>query len=231
MKKAVLFGSIGVLAETSEIQRQGYNQALESAGLDWKWDRETYQDLLTAVGGKERLSLLSRATSHQLSADLIEEIHSQKTTFATNRVRDERPPLRDGVQALIALSKEQGIKLGLVTTTYRPNVEAIMAAHPTVLSEDTFDVIITRDKVSDGKPSPECYLTTLKQLGISPSEAIAIEDTAASVLSARRAGVEVIATPGEFAKDQDFFMADLVIPSLGSSSSVAESARLALGVN
>ncbi len=31
--KALFFGSIGVLAETSELQRQAFNSALERAGL------------------------------------------------------------------------------------------------------------------------------------------------------------------------------------------------------
>lgn len=66
MIKALLFGSIGVLAETSEIQRQAYNQALTEAGLGWQWDAATYRDLLTTVGGKNRLSLLGRATGSPL---------------------------------------------------------------------------------------------------------------------------------------------------------------------
>ena len=44
--KAVLFGSIGTLIETSDIQRESFNQAFKEEGLDWYWDKEDYTCLL-----------------------------------------------------------------------------------------------------------------------------------------------------------------------------------------
>ena len=38
--KAILFGSIGTLIETSDIQRESFNEAFKEAGLDWYWDEE-----------------------------------------------------------------------------------------------------------------------------------------------------------------------------------------------
>ena len=35
--KAILFGSIGTIVETSELQRKSFNQAFSEAGLDWNW--------------------------------------------------------------------------------------------------------------------------------------------------------------------------------------------------
>ena len=44
--KAVLFGSIGTLIESSNIQRESFNQAFREIGLDWYWDQEDYTKLL-----------------------------------------------------------------------------------------------------------------------------------------------------------------------------------------
>ena len=44
--KAILFGSIGTLIETSELQRNAFNQAFSENGLDWNWSPTQYQDLL-----------------------------------------------------------------------------------------------------------------------------------------------------------------------------------------
>ena len=44
--KALLFGSIGTLIETSNIQRESFNQAFKEIGLDWHWDQERYKQLL-----------------------------------------------------------------------------------------------------------------------------------------------------------------------------------------
>ena len=36
--KALLFGSIGTLIESSNIQRNSFNEAFKEAGLEWYWD-------------------------------------------------------------------------------------------------------------------------------------------------------------------------------------------------
>jgi len=50
--KAIIFGSIGTLVETSEIQRKSFNQAFKEMDLDWYWDKEEYKKLLKKSGGK-----------------------------------------------------------------------------------------------------------------------------------------------------------------------------------
>ena len=52
------------------------------------------------------------------------------------------------------------------------------------------------------------------------SEAVAIEDTQNSVMSAKRAGVRVVATPGEFTSGQDVSAADLALDTLGTESTI-----------
>ena len=37
---AILFGSISTVADTSELQREAFNQAFAEHGLDWRWDRD-----------------------------------------------------------------------------------------------------------------------------------------------------------------------------------------------
>ena len=53
--RALLFGSIGTLIETSNIQRESFNQAFKEIGLDWHWDQESYKKLLKKSGGTKRI--------------------------------------------------------------------------------------------------------------------------------------------------------------------------------
>jgi len=53
--KAILFGSIGTLIETSDFQRESFNEAFKEAGLDWYWDQEDYRLLLKQSGGTKRI--------------------------------------------------------------------------------------------------------------------------------------------------------------------------------
>ena len=53
--KACLLGSIGVIVETSRLQRLAYNAAFEELGLDVYWNVATYCKLLEVPGGLRRL--------------------------------------------------------------------------------------------------------------------------------------------------------------------------------
>ena len=213
-KTILMFGAIGALMETSDIQRRAYNQALKEAGLGWEWSRGVYAELLNQSGGQERLSLLVAATGAGLSAAQIEAIHARKTVIACQEMVSQRVRLRPGVVELIQLAKSRGMKLAFVTTTYQPNIDAIFEAAGDMLRADAFDYIASRSRVVHGKPHPEAYLTALAHFGVGPDAALAIEDTAVSTMSAKRAGLLVVATPGEITSGQDFWQADLVAKSL-----------------
>ena len=213
-KAAVLFGSIGSIVESSDIQRRAYNQALREAGLNWDWDRDTYAELLTQAGGRERLAMLAAATATQLTPNQIEHIHARKTELACAEVASGAVALRAGVSELIKLAKSRAMKVAFVTTTYQPNIDAIFKGLAGQLSASDFDHIVSRNDVKNGKPAPDAYLSALAALGIDAALAVAIEDTATSVMSAKRAGVDVIATPGEITSGQDFWQADLVLSQL-----------------
>lgn len=227
-KTALLFGSIGSIVESSDIQRRAYNRALSEAGLHWVWDRDTYAELLTQSGGKERLAMLAAATGADLSTEQIDAIHARKTALACEELVRHRVTLRPGVAELIRLGKERGMKLAFVTTTYKPNIDAIFDAAGDALAADDFDYIGTRGDVPNGKPAPDAYAAALEKLGVSAAEALAIEDTAISVMAAKRAGIETVATPGDYAASQDFWQADLVVEALADRAGTIDSRVVAL---
>lgn len=210
--KALLFGSIGVLAETSDIQRRAYNQAFADKGVGWHWNSRTYEYLLQFVGGQARMTLLSDATSRDLSSDLIADIHAHKTALAGKMVQTEVKNPRPGVIDAIKAAKKAGAAIGIVTSTQIQNIKAIAIA--TGLDLATFDVIISQEDGVKSKPDPAPYKLALKRLDMTPNAAIAVEDTAASAQSAADAGVKTIVTPGAYANQQDFRFASHVVPNL-----------------
>ena len=85
-KRARFIGSIGVLAETSDIQRRAYNSAFAEAGINRHWDKDTYRQLLKDAGGQKRLSTLSDAAGGLLSDYQGKNIHTRKTEIACAEV-------------------------------------------------------------------------------------------------------------------------------------------------
>lgn len=226
-KSVLLFGSIGTLVETSDLQRRAYNQAMREAGLSWHWDEAIYRELLTQSGGLDRLSMLARATGRDLDAATLTRIHARKTELACAEVATRKPAPRPGVAASMALAGERGWRRGFVTSTERANIDAILALGGAIAA-DQFDVVIGRRDVVHGKPHPEAFHTALERLGADAGLAVAIEDTATSVMAAVRAGIVTVAVPGANAQDQDFWQADLVLPELVDASGQLDPRLLAL---
>lgn len=200
-KSAILFGSIGTLVETSELQREAFNQAFREAGLDWAWEPEEYRQLLKKSGGRQRIANYAKDRGEEVDADAI---HKRKTEIFDAAMIENGLDPRPGVLEVIKKAKDEGVKLGFVTSTSRANIDAILAALGDQIKANTFDFIGDASLVSSSKPSPDIYKTALGHLGLSPEECIAIEDMAVSAEAPRAAGIETVAFPGPFAERDEF---------------------------
>lgn len=82
MLRALIFDVDGTLAETEDLHRQAFNGAFADLRLPWAWSPEHYAELLTVMGGKERLRHYVE-TEHAGEVDalrpLMGEIHDRKT--------------------------------------------------------------------------------------------------------------------------------------------------------
>lgn len=92
-------------------------------------------------------------------------------------------------EILIAL-QEKGVRLGLVTSSYRSTVDTVLGKHQLL---DFFEIFVTRENVSQAKPNPEPYLLASTLLGIDPDQLVAIEDTSTGCAAAKAAGLRCIA--------------------------------------
>lgn len=216
--KAIIFGAIGVIAETSDLQRKAFNTAFEEANLDWFWDVATYRDLLLVNGGQARLCVYrdENPDKSPVSDALIAALHKRKTHHFATYVNDGAVVPRSGVVELMQMCQAAGIRMAFCTSTSIQNVNAIRDALSQKLDFSMFESVTTIDKIDRVKPAPDAYLYCLEQLGLSADTVIAIEDTPVSMASAIAAGIAVIATPGMMTKDQDFSSASRIVYDLGS---------------
>ncbi|MEL6922008.1 MAG: HAD-IA family hydrolase, partial [Pseudomonadota bacterium] len=168
--KALLFGSIGTLAETSGLQHDCFNAAFAAHGLDWHCSMLEYRSLLKTAGGIARIETYARQLDQSVDAAAI---HATKSELFQQRL-ETGVALRPGVATTIARCQAAGTKVALVTTTSAANVRAIMAA--TGLSKRDFDLIVTRDDIQNPKPSPDAFQSALRLLALKPGDALAIED-------------------------------------------------------
>ncbi|MBC2934577.1 HAD family phosphatase [Nocardioides sp. zg-1228] len=100
-------------------------------------------------------------------------------------------PWRPGARELLADLRESGVPCALVTMSWQRFVDPILAQLP----PGTFDSIVVGDRVTQGKPHPEPYLTAAADLGLAPGDCLAIEDSDTGATSAVAAGCTVLCVP------------------------------------
>ena len=199
--RAILFGSIGTLIETSDLQREAFNQAFKEAGLDWYWDQEDYTKLLKKSGGTKRIEDFAEKNNTTVDAKKIRE---RKTQIYNDKINSTFIPPREGVLDVLEYAHKNKIKIGFVTSTTLDNIDAVFKTLNGKIKKNHFDFIGNNTIIKKPKPAPDIYIKALNSLELKSSECIAIEDTVESALSADRAKIKCIAFPGLFHMDDDF---------------------------
>ena len=199
--KAILFGSIGTLVETSDLQREAFNQAFKEAGLDWYWDQEDYTKLLKKSGGTKRIEDFAEKNNTNVDAKKIRE---RKTQIYNEKINSTIISPREGVLDVLEYALKNKFKIGFVTSTTLNNIESVFKTLNNQIKKNQFDFIGNNTLIKDEKPAPDIYLKALNSLELESSECIAIEDTVESALSAYKAKIKCIAFPGLFHIDDDF---------------------------
>ena len=134
--KALLFGSIGTLIESSDIQRTSFNEAFKEAGLDWYWDEQDYRNLLKKSGGTKRVEDFAEKNNVNVNAS---QIRNRKTEIFSSYLMKNKQKLRKSVYEIINFCKKNNIKLSLSTSTTINNVEAIFDSLSDQIAKDSAD--------------------------------------------------------------------------------------------
>ncbi|MFZ1484343.1 MAG: HAD family phosphatase [Candidatus Saccharimonadales bacterium] len=119
--------------------------------------------------------------------------------------------LLPGAKNVLEYAKSHG-KTAMVTSSNQDYVDFVLE-HTGIA--DYFELFITGDQVSKGKPNPEGYLTAAKELGVQPESCIVFEDAPNGVEAGKNAGMKVVAVPSPYVEgDPTFDTVDLLLESL-----------------
>ncbi len=115
-----------------------------------------------------------------------------------------------GVVRLIDELAATGTALAVASSSSADWVHGHLGGHGLF---DRFAAVATGDEVARTKPDPAVYLLACERLGVSPCDAVAIEDSVNGVAAAKAAGMLAVAVPGTLTRGMDFGAADLEVGS------------------
>lgn len=203
--KAAVFDLDGLMIDSEPLQLRGTNLALKPLGIqidEAEWMR---------MVGRRTIDNLERLRdTYGFEADL-QDVKRVKDEEYRRLITLEIPQM-PALHSAMEVCREGGLDLALASCSVRTDVEIVLDSLG--LSED-FQVVVTGDDVSIGKPDPEIFLETARRLRVSPHACVVLEDTAYGLAAAKATGMWCIAVPNRFTADQDFEKADLVLETLG----------------
>lgn len=198
--KALLLGSLSVLADTSELQRDAFNTAFAETGLDWHWSREAYGKMLISSGGRDRIALFAATKGVQVDSAAL---HDRKTAIFQARLGQGTLPLRSETSRLVQHALRRNAKIACVSGTARASLDALLSGFGGA-AELGIDLVTSADLGLAPKPDPALFLHALDKLDVTADQALAIEDNRAGIDAAMAAGIETLAYPNINTAEHDF---------------------------
>ena len=192
--QAILFGSIGSIVETSEIQRKAFNMAFKDFGLNWYWNIGNYINMIQKPGGMQRIKEYSK---FKLKDNDVKKIYDLKIKYFREYTADTVEP-RSGILDVIDFAQKKKIKLGFITTTSKETIDIVKHSLSRYINFNDIDLITNENDCDKKKPYPDIYNFAINELKVSKSNSISIEDTPVSFTSSKKANIKTILFPGEY---------------------------------
>jgi HAD superfamily hydrolase (TIGR01509 family) len=180
---AVIFDMDGVLIDSGAHHRAAWRALLAELGEEPA--HPEYWRLTIGRPSEEALPLLlgRRVPEHE-SWRLARRKRDLYVSFARRGMVSVT-----GVKEFVAALSRLGVPRAVGTSASRFDVDQMLAG---VGLRRHFNVIVTADDVTQGKPDPEVYELAAARMGMPAAACLVFEDSLVGVVAARRAGMRVI---------------------------------------
>lgn len=203
--EAILFDLDGVLLDSMPWHVRAWQEAFAELGIGLE---EEFIYLHEGAIERSELVDILRGQGLDLGPGLEGLIGRQIEIFT--RSYADRVELYPQTRSALTRLSRAGLRLALVTSSSRAVIRRCF--DPGLL--ERFEVVVSGDQVSQGKPHPQPYLIGLERLGLGAGRAAAVENAPAGIRSAKAAGLFCYGLTTTLLPDQ-LAGADAVFGSLG----------------
>lgn len=194
MVSGIIFDMDGVLIDSERQSNEGWLWAAEQLGVDMPmWLIDSFK------GAPAELCCKFFDDYYKGAIDYWEA--KELRTQHVYKIREtEGIPVKKGVKEVFEYIRNNGLKCAVATSTRRESAEKTL--HKIGVC-DYLDTVVYGDEVEHGKPEPDIFLRAAKAIGISPSEAVVVEDSINGIKAGYAADMRVVHIPDTIAIDDD----------------------------
>jgi HAD superfamily hydrolase (TIGR01509 family) len=205
--EAVVFDLDGVLVDSEHVWDEVREELARERGGRW---HDCAQADMMGMSSPE----WSRYMHDVIGLDESpEEIDEEVVRRLLARYAIELPLIEGAVEVVERLAGS--FRLALASSSNRAVIDAVLAESGL---EASFEVTVSSEEVSRGKPSPDVFVEAARRLRIATRDCAAIEDSGNGIRAAHAAGMRVIAIPNRRFPPPvaALTLADEILPSIAA---------------
>lgn len=207
MIKTIIFDNDDLLVDSHPLVAQTLNELLKKYGHSFD---ELPQEVKSSFIGKKIVEVVKFLIDYLHINVEFEKLNNEraKTFF---KLVEEKLEMMPGAMGLIELFKKNHYRLALASSGTNKYIAMVLDKFNL---HKTFEIVITGDDVTLGKPNPQIFLLVTQKLNEKPENCLVLEDAGNGVEAAKAAGCKCIAVRNTHTPPQDLSKADLVVNSL-----------------
>ena len=183
MHAAVLWDLDGTLVDSAEYHFESWVEAMAAEG------RTISRTDFQASFGQRNDRILAQWLGSDVAPAVVSRIADAKEAAYRRIVRERGIDPLPGAAKWLAYLDAQGWQQAVATSAPRLNVDVVLDV---LRWSPYFGAIVAGEDVRAGKPDPEVFLTAATRLAMPPAACVVVEDAAAGIEAARRAGMPSI---------------------------------------
>jgi len=179
--RTVLFDFDGVIGNTMDDNFQAWQAAFFKYGVEIK-----KEDYFLMEGAPMRDVAESFLCQNNLDPCIANRVVQSKER---HYMENHHFTLYEGIESLVTMLGRNSFRLGVVSGGNRKRLFSLGINQFLA----NFDVFVTGDETSQGKPNPEPFLAAARKLEVSPEHCVVIENAPYGITSAKKAGMYCMA--------------------------------------
>jgi beta-phosphoglucomutase len=184
MLQAVVFDMNGVIVNDERFHQEAWRRYVEKHSI-----KLTEDDFKHFIFGRTEKEVFEYLFKKEMTPEEVAQNSDERVDIAIELFKPHLAPTKGLIDFLQTLQTAH-IKIGLATSSRKRYLNFILDG---LRLRQYFQVIVTAEDITKGKPDPEIYTKTVQRLGAEPHHSIAIEDSLSGIKSAQAAGMKVVA--------------------------------------
>jgi beta-phosphoglucomutase len=202
MLQAVIFDFDGVIADSEALHYKALNAVLNRYGVDVP--KDVHWEKYLGYSDRENIEAVNVDYGMQWDDIRVQALIDEKKVIFDELIVGGSIII-DGVAIFIQRLIDAGIRRGICSGALRSDIDLMLSATD---FKDAFEVIVTADDVTHGKPDPEGYLMALAKLNqnasapITANQCVVIEDSHWGLEAAAAAGMHSVAVTNTYSRSE-----------------------------